>query len=101
MMRDIVDGLREHGNRATVLFLGVAAVGLGILIVGGLEAQSSVAAIQLAWLVSAGFTGLCLVGAALGFLTVHLERRHNAAERANLSDLIRHAAQRNNIERVG
>jgi cell division protein FtsW (lipid II flippase) len=75
-----------------LLFGALVAVGLAVLVAGGIvAADAPLTVLQAPLLASAGLGGLALVLAGLGLLTAHLTRERAAQEQAVVEDLIAEA----------
>ena len=80
--------------RVSTVAVLLAVVGVGVLLVGVsfvAVSTKSVVPFQVPWLISAGFTGIGLVGTGLGLLSIHLQRVEAAEERRWLAQLQREA----------
>lgn len=83
----------DKGLQAVMVLVAVAAAGLaGLGIAWDGVAATLFPQLQMPFIVSGGFGGIAIVGAALALLAVHLERRSAAGDRAQLETIISSAA---------
>jgi hypothetical protein len=84
--------LRDPRVSTTLVLATLCAGGFVGIALGWRGAAATLfVVLQLPWVVSGGFAGLALLGAALALLMTHLERTEAAAERAALAELQRDA----------
>lgn len=86
--------VRDPGVRAAIVLVLVAAGGFALFWVAWRNvARTLFVPLQIPWVVSAGMTGIALVGAAFAALSIHAGRRDDAALRGMTDDLVREAAE--------
>src|SRR5207245_1148316 len=84
--------LRDPGVRAGVVLLAAVVAGFALFVLSWRGvARTIYVPFQLPWMVSAGVIGLGLIGGALGFLSIHIGRRADAAHRATIEEIVRTA----------
>jgi hypothetical protein len=78
---------------AALLVLGCVAGFLAMGLAWRGAARTFSVPVQIPWVVSGGIGGLAMIGASLGFLTVHAERRRAAVRRARLEGILQDASE--------
>jgi hypothetical protein len=89
----VIRPTRDPWVRAAVVLAAGAPAGFVVLVLSWRGATNETRiADQLPWLVSGGCGGVGLIGASIGLLYVHLERRRAALHRRELGRLVSLAA---------
>jgi hypothetical protein len=84
--------MRDPGVRAGVILSTTAVAGFVLFALSWRGvARTIYVPFQLPWVVSAGVVGLALIGGSLGFLSIHIGRRADAAHRATVEEIVRTA----------
>lgn len=87
------DRLRDPGVQSILVLVTLAIGGFVMLALAWRGAARTIyVPLQVPWVVSGGLAGLGLIGLAYGALSIHLARRQDAVNRADVEDLVRTAA---------